>query len=122
MAGPPRRGVLAEMGCGATALRVMGCVAPRRGRGPGPHIPGATSAQPRLALSSQGHRTAGRPNHDDVTLPWSGPRRCDIAVVVSGAAGAAVGRRMNGARGQAMRSMMVALAMPPPSHIVCRPY
>ena len=33
-----------------------------------------------------------------------------------------VSREPERAGDQTMRSMMVALAMPPPSHMVCRPY
>ena len=34
------------------------------------------------SLSSQQHPQRTPPNHHDVALPWSGPRRCDIVVVV----------------------------------------
>src|SRR5690348_8278561 len=83
---------------GRPALALMGCVGhcPRcdEVRGPPPSIDegvgpltstggrdrghasqGAASVQAQLPLSSQERGRLGRPNHDDVTLPWSGPRR-----------------------------------------------
>src|SRR5689334_7653899 len=43
-------------------------------------IPGQAQADPE-DTSSQRHRPSWRTNHGDVTSPWSGPPRCDIAVV-----------------------------------------
>jgi len=56
----------------------------RRLSGPGPFperplppTPPVTQSSP----SSQQHPQRTPPNHDDVALPWSWPRQCDIAVV-----------------------------------------
>jgi hypothetical protein len=43
-------------------------------RGSAPHAPG-------VPQYSRFPRPAARINHDDVTLPWSGPRRCHFVVV-----------------------------------------
>src|SRR6266536_172787 len=60
--------------------------------------PGGIPLASCFTAASARPRTGGMPNHDDVTSPWSGPQRCDIAVVVSaGAGGRAMGER-GGAR------------------------
>jgi hypothetical protein len=46
-------------------------------RGSAPHAPGV----PQYSRFPRQAAPAARINHDDVTLPWSGPRRCHIVVV-----------------------------------------
>src|SRR5689334_20309932 len=54
-------------------------------RDKGPLTPGTREpSKPQLSLPSlpsRQHQPSGLPNHGDVTLQWSGPPRCDIAVV-----------------------------------------
>ena len=67
--------------------RYMGARAPHPGRPlpPKPRPP----LQPQRAPRSRQHPHPRAPNHHDVTLPWSGPRRCGIAVVLAAPCGPA---------------------------------
>jgi len=58
----------------------------RQDGGGGPQLPDgyacAGPRRPQASRPSRQHRRAGAADHGDVALPWSGPRRCGIAVVV----------------------------------------
>jgi hypothetical protein len=85
--GAVRLAGLAQVAAVAVAVAVGPVRAPPpldRGGGPQPRDGYACSGprRPQAPRLSRHHRRSAAPNHGDVALPWSGPRRCGIAVVL----------------------------------------